>query len=117
MPLALELDGLYDVQELGKKAGHLVLYVYDEEVSVERAADILLEVKKQMDAGGVNFYVIDFVLEYPKPEDGGHWKEGRVETMEFRSEDIYEEGMVERVYEANEKAIAYHAARDAEMKE
>lgn len=113
----LELDGLYDVQELGKRAGHLVLYVYDEEVSVERAAEILLEVKKQMDAGGVNFYVIDFVLEYPKPEDGEHWKEGRVETMEFRSEDIYEEGMVERVYEANEKAIAYHAARDAEMKE
>lgn len=113
----LKLDGLYDVQELGKEAGHIVLYVYNEEVSVERAAEILLEVKKQMDAGGVNFYVIDFVLEYPKPEDGGHWKEGRVETMEFLSDDIYEDGMIERVYEANEKAIAYHAARDAEMKE
>jgi len=112
----LELDGVYDVQELGAQAGHLVLYVYDEEVSVERAAEILLEVKRHMDAGGVKFYVIDLVLEYPKPEDGGHWKEGRVETMEFRSDDIYENGMAERVYEANEMAIAYHAARDAEMK-
>jgi len=113
----LELDGIYDVQELGEQAGHIVLYVYDEEVSVERAAEILLEVKRHMDAGGVKFYAIDFVLEYPKPEDGGHWKEGRVETMEFLSKDIYEEGMVERVMEANEKAIAYHAAKDAETKE
>lgn len=29
--------------------------------------------------------------------------------MEFLSDDIYEEGMVERVYKTNEKAIAYHA--------
>ena len=29
---------------------------------------------------------------------------------------IYETGMAERVYEANEQAIAYHAARDAEQK-
>ena len=113
----LELDGVYDVQELGEQAGHIVLYIYDEEVSVERATEILLEVKRQMDAGGVKFYAIDFVLEYPKPEDGEDWKEGRVETMEFLSDDIYEEGMAERVDEANEKAIAYHAAKDAETKE
>ena len=110
----LVLDQVYDIRELGKAAGHLVLYVYDEDVSVEKAAEILLEVKHLMDAGGVSFHVIDLVLEYPKPVDDSPRKEGRVETIEFLYEDIYEEGMVERVDAANEAAIAYHAKMDAE---
>lgn len=110
----LVLDQIYDIRELGKAAGHLVLYVYDEEVSVEKAAEILLEVKHFMDAGGVSFHVIDLVLEYPKPVDDSPRKEGRVETIEFLYEDIYEEGMIERVAAANEAAIAHHAKRDAE---
>ena len=110
----LVLDQIYDIRELGKAAGHLVLYVYDEEVSVEKAAEILLEVKHFMDAGGVSFHVIDLVLEYPKPVDDSPRKEGRVETIEFLYEDIYEEGMVERVAVANEAAIAHHAKADAE---
>lgn len=110
----LELDQAYDIKDLGKAAGHLVLYVYDEEVSVEKAAEILLEVKHLMDAGGVSFHVIDLVLEYPKPVDDSPRKEGRVETMEFLYDDIYEEGLVERVDAANEAAIAHHAKMDAE---
>ena len=110
----LELDQVYDIRELGKAAGHLVLYVYDEDVSVEKAAEILLEVKHLMDAGGVSFHAIDLVLEYPKPLDDSPRKEGRVETMEFLYDDIYEEGMVERVDAANGAAIAHHAKADAE---
>jgi len=110
----LVLDQVYDIRELGKAAGHLVLYIYDEEVSVEKAAEILLEVKHLMDAGGVSFHVIDLVLEYPKPVDDSPRKEGRVETMEFLHDDIYEEGMVDRVDAANEAAIAHHAKADAE---
>ena len=110
----LVLDQVYDIRELGKAAGHLVLYVYDEDVSVEKAAEMLLEVKHLMDAGGVSFHAIDLVLEYPKPEDDSPRKEGRVETMEFLYDDIYEEGLVERVDAANEAAIAHHAKMDAE---
>lgn len=110
----LVLDQVYDIRELGKAAGHLVLYIYDEDVSVEKAAEILLEVKHLMNAGGVSFHVIDLVLEYPKPVDDSPRKEGRVETMEFLYEDIYEEGLVERVDAANEAAIAHHAKVDAE---
>ena len=109
----LVLDQVYDIRELGKTAGHLVLYVYDEDVSVEKAAEILLEVKHMMDARGVSFHVIDLVLEYPKPVDDSPRKEGRVETMEFLYDDIYEEGLVERVAAANEAAIAHHAKADA----
>ncbi|MBQ8232403.1 MAG: hypothetical protein IJZ34_10825 [Lachnospiraceae bacterium] len=110
----LVLDQVYDIRELGKAAGHLVLYVYDEDVSVEKAAEMLLEVKHLMDASGVSFHVIDLVLEYPKPVDDSPRKEGRVETMEFLYDDIYEEGLVERVDAANEAAIAHHAKMDAE---
>lgn len=110
----LELDQVYDIGELGKAAGHLVLYVNDEDVSVEKAAEILLEVKRLMDAGGVSFHVIDLVLRYPKPTDDSPGREGRIETMEFPYADIYEEGMVERVEVANEAAIAHHAKMDAE---
>ena len=110
----LVLDQVYDIRALGKSAGHLVLYIYDDEVSVEKAAEILLEVKHLMDAGGVSFHVIDLVLEYHKPVDDSPRKEGRVETMEFLYDDIYEEGMVERVDAANEAAIAHHAKADKE---
>ena len=81
---------------------------------MEKAAEILMEVKHLMDAGGVAFYAIDLVLEYPKPVDDSPRKEGRVETMEFLYDDIYEEGMVERVNASNEAAIAHHAKADAE---
>lgn len=110
----LELDQIYDIGELGKVAGHLVLYVYDEEVSAKKAAEILLKVKSLMDGGGVSFYVIDLVLEYPKPVDDSPRREDRVETMEFLYADIYEEGMVERVEAANEAAIVHHNKKDAE---
>ena len=101
-------------RKLGKVSGHLVLYVRNEEVSVEKAAEILLEVKRLMDAGGVSFYAIDLVLEYPRAEDGTKKREGRVETMDFLYADIYEEGLAERVNAANDAATAYYEKMDAE---
>ncbi|MEG1148497.1 MAG: hypothetical protein RSD98_07885 [Niameybacter sp.] len=45
----LELDRDYDIAELGKTAGHIVLYVGDKEVSVKRASEILLDIKNILD--------------------------------------------------------------------
>ena len=109
----LELDGVYDINELGAKAGHLTIYVYDEDVNYERLAEILLGIRNLMDEADVSFYVIDCVLEYPKPEDDGEWKEGRVEVMTFLYDDIYEEGLTERVRASDEEAKAYYARLDA----
>lgn len=106
----LEQDRLYDIRELGAQAGHLVIYVQDEQVTIERAAEIILEIKRLMQMGGAPFYAMDFVLEYPKAEE--NWQEGRVEARGFLCEDIYEEGMEERVKAANEQAIAYYAEQD-----
>ena len=112
----LELDGIYDVNELGAKAGKLTLYVYDDTVSVERLAEIILDIKGMLDDAGVRFYVMDCVLEYPKPESG-EWKQGRVEVMDFLSTEIYEEGLVDRVQASNDAAEDYYDEMDAIKKE
>lgn len=110
----LELDAYYDIKEMGRKAGHLVLYVYDEEVTIDRLCKILLDVKDIFNSAGIEFYAIDCVVEYPKPEDEGEERrDGRVEVENFLCEDIYEEGLADRVKEANRKAEEYHAERDA----
>ena len=110
---SLELDGVYDINEFGKRAGHLTIYVYDEDVSYERLAEILLGIRNIMDEADVSFYVIDCVLEYPRPEDDGVWKEGRVEVMTFLYDDIYEEGLTQRVRKSDEEAKAWYARLDA----
>lgn len=112
----LELDGIYDVNELGAKAGKLTIYVYDDTVTAKRLAEIILDIKGMLDDAGVRFYVMDCVLEYPKPESG-EWKQGRVEVMEFLCSDIYEEGLVERVQASNDAAEDYYNEMDAIKKE
>lgn len=112
----LELDGIYDVNELGAKAGKLTIYIWDDTVTVERLAQIMLDMKKMLDDAGVRFYIMDCVLQYPKPEDGV-WRQDRVEVIDFLCSDIYEEGMVERVQAANDAAGNYYDEMDAIKKE
>ena len=109
----LELDGDYDIRQLGKACGRLTLYVRQDEVSVEEAAQILLDTRRALDEANVPFYCIDFVLEHPLTEDG-RLPEGDVRLRYFAYEDIREEGLVERVEAADAEAKAYYAALDAE---
>lgn len=113
----LVLDKKYDIRELGKKAGCMVVYVEDDEVTIERAAEVLLELKEVFDRKNVPFYSIDFVLEYPRKPEGGNTKDGRVNVEGFLYSDIYEEGLVERVRIADEKLNAYYEEQDRITKE
>lgn len=113
----VELDKKYDIRELAKTAGYLVIYVEDELVTVERAAEVLLQLKELFDQRNVPFYAIDFVLEYPRKEEGGNIKEGRVNVEGFLYADIYEEGLVERIRSADEKLNAYYEEQDKITKE
>ena len=113
----VELDKQYDIRELAVKAGYLVVYVEDEVVTVERAAEVLLELKDLFDTKKIPFYAIDFVLEYPRKAEGGNIKEGRVNVEGFLYSDIYEEGLVERIRIADEALNAYYAEEDAKTKE
>lgn len=95
-------DGLYDITELGAKAGKLTIYVDAEgEETLQKTAETLLEINSLMERGGVTFYAIDF-------------RYGFYRLNHFLRSDIYEDGLVERVkenwmktnakYEASEKA-------------
>ena len=112
----LELDGIYDIGELGAKAGKLTVYIWDDTVSIERLAEIMLDMKKMLEDAGVRFYIMDCVLQHPKPEEGA-WKQDRVEVMDFLCSDIYEEAMAARVREANDAAKDYYNAMDAIKKQ
>ena len=109
----LTMDAYYNASEFGAKAGKLTVYVDDATVSVERLAEILLDIRAGFDDARLGFYAIDCVLEYPRDEDG-FAEDGRVEVMDFLYADIYAEGLTERVEASNAAAIAYYAAQDAE---
>jgi len=113
----VELDKKYDIAELAKQAGCLVIYVEDEEVTIERAAEVLLELKELFDRKNVPFVSVDFVLEYPRKPEGGNTKEGCVNVEGFLYSDIYEEGLVERVRVADEALNAYYEEQDAKNRE
>ena len=109
----LTFDGTFDVSALGAKHGKLTIYIDTDAITYENLSEILLDIKRIFDEAEVGFYVIDLVLEYPKPEDGTR-KEGRVEVREFLYADIYEDGLTERVKASDEAAQAYYAELDAE---
>ena len=63
-------DKIYDVRELGKEAGTLVLYIEDPVMTKERAREIMQDIKKQFDEAGIPFRYMDFTLEYPRDKEG-----------------------------------------------
>ena len=68
--------------------------------------------KHFMDEGGVPFYAMDFVLQYPRTEDDEARPGGSIHILNFLYTDIYERGMTERVQAANDAALAYYAEQD-----
>lgn len=108
----LVIDKIYDIKEVAKKHGKLVLYAYDEEVTHERLAELLLDVKAKFDKSGVTFKAVDFVLEPPKEEGEPLMSDKQISIRNFYYSDIYEDGLVERVKEANQKTIEYYEEQD-----
>ncbi len=93
----LENNRIYDVSALGATNGEIVLYVCSDTITYEKAAEVLLTTKKLLNDAGIEFYKMEFVLKPPRDEDGT-WGEGpHINLSWFRSSDIYEEGLVERI--------------------
>ena len=109
----LELDGEYDVSALGAEIGRLTVYVEDDTVSIERMTEILTDLTQRFEENDISFYMIDLVLEHPRPEDGSPRDEERVEVMNFLYADVAGEGLIDRVRVSNEAAVAYYAEQDA----
>jgi len=108
----LVLDKIYDTRELGRQAGHLIIYVESDTVTVEKAAEIMLNIKTIFDDAGIPFVAMDFTLQYPLPEEGMR-PDGEVSVADFPYDAIYEDGMIDRVEEADKALKAYYADQDA----
>lgn len=110
----LILDHVYDIRELGAQAGHLVVYVYSDILDAETAAQVLLDIRAEFDRANVPFRAISLTLRAPKTEEA--WDETYIGVDFFDYQDIYEEGLVERVARADAELKAYREQQDKEQK-
>lgn len=108
----LVLDKLYDIRELGRQAGHLVVYIDDDTVTMDAAAEIMLDIKAQFDNAGIPFAAMDFTLQYPKPAEGRR-PQGEVSVEQFPYGEIYEDGLVDRLTAADTALKEHYAKLDA----
>lgn len=103
----LIFDYDYDIEKMGSEYGFIYLQIQDEDVSVKRASEILLDIKKICDDNNLSFKVISLTLTEPsglKYNDDRHRDVSFVENnLEYiRIDDmlyseIYEDGLEERV--------------------
>ena len=107
----LVLDQIYDIRELGRQAGHLIVYVESDTISFELAAQIMMGICAEFDKANIPFRTMDFVLQLPLPEEGPRPDE-EVRVKNFRYEDIYGEGLIDRIKAAHDALEAYYAQQD-----
>ena len=111
----LELDGQYDVRELGRRYGRLVVCIEDDEITQERAAELVLDVKERFDQAGVPFNRMDFSLQYFRPEEGGGpQKPDRIDMNAIPYNEIRQEDILQKVEEWAKKTEEYYQKMDAE---
>ena len=109
-PGAVELsdlvnDRLYNLSELGKTNGRLVLYIDSDTVTPEKTAEILLTTRQLLDDAGISFYSVTLTVRYPRGAEQTR-PDGSIRLCNFLYSDIYEEGLVERVRAASEEELS-----------
>lgn len=109
-------DEIYDINEMGRKAGHLVIYVADDELTEEKMAETLLSLKDIFNRSGVSFYAIDCVIENRKTDAPPSTDIKQIEVQQFLYSDIYEENLTGRVEKSIRETEEYYRQMD-ELKE
>ena len=113
--MTLELDRVYDIRALGREYGGIVFYYESETVTPEKAAEVLLGLRRYLDEAGVPFRTIDFTLQSPKPEDiDAPWDPESVQVEKFPYEEITEENLPERIAAADAALREQYEEMDAE---
>ena len=108
-------DQEYDIRELGRQYGQLVLSLEDDVVSHERAAEMLLDVRRRMDEADIPFASVDFELLHPWPDrEGAPRPEGSVDLELILYEELTEDGLLQRIADIEQDTAAYWAALDEE---
>lgn len=106
----LALDKIYDIGKIASEAGHLVVYLEDEELNAGRASEILLDIKNLFDSENIPFYAVDISLE--KPIEEGEKNQETFKVREFLYSDIYEKDLDARVGEAARELEKYYKKQD-----
>lgn len=114
---SLVLDQDYDIYELAKYAGEIVFYATDQVVTVERASEIILQLRSEFDRAGIPFYGLDFVLQTPKTTSKPRPADEQIYIQGFLYSDIYEDGLVLRVEKAYQELDAFYKSEDLKLKE
>lgn len=105
-------DAIYDINEIGRKAGHLTIYVADDELTTEKMAEVLLRLKDIFDRSGVSFYAINCVIENRKDGVAPSPAIQQIEVQHFLYSDIYEENLTDRVEKSIREAEEYYREMD-----
>lgn len=114
----LKLDEQYDVRQLGREYGKIVVCIEDDEVTPERAAELVLDLKERLDKAGVPFNWMDFSLEYFRPEEGGGpLQPDRIDMVVVPYGEICEEGILQKVQQWSGETKAFYAKMDAQKDE
>lgn len=95
----LVLDGEYDISELSGQYGTVILSVTSRDVSAKTAAESLLRLKAIMEQKHLPFKSVTLWISSEKTDDSGNPIE-QLHLLNFGWDDIYEEGLEERVKEA-----------------
>lgn len=106
----LEIDANVNINDYAKDKGKLVIYIMSENLTEETMANTLLQIKEIFDRNNVSFYSIDLVLEKLTIEGKPSEESMRVEN--FLYEDIYKDGLVDRVNENMKETEEYFKDMD-----
>ena len=105
-------DAIYDINEMGRKAGHLTIYVADDELTNEKMAEVLLRLKDIFDRSGVSFHAINCVIENRKDGVAPSPAIQQIEVQHFLYSDIYEEDLTDRVEKSIRETEEYYREMD-----
>lgn len=103
-------DAAPDVAALGRAGGELTVYLTDDRLNAEAAAQWLLRLRQAFDTAGVGFARVNLTMM------AGHTVGDSFESVHLLGvdyEEITEEGMAERAQRYMDDAAAYFAAADA----
>ena len=111
---SLELDKNYDLKDMGAKYGKVTIYVCDKEVSEEKAAEILMYIKKAFEKEDESFYAIDLALREPRDADTGKFDGEEIRVECFLWESIAEDSIAGELQKAIEATKKYYKEMDEE---
>ena len=96
-------------------SGHIVFYAQNEEITLKKASEILLDIKNILSEKNIYFYAIDFNLEKSRDKEGtANPDDTSIKIEQFLYKDIYEEGLEKRLEKSQENTKKYYEKLDEE---